>query len=183
MSAACSEPLGWEVLVDYFAAELAAAEAERIEEHLFGCASCAAAAERVASIVSAFQSGIPVVISAEQLGALKARGVVVNENPVAPGTRKAVLSPTGSDVLIHRLQGLDLGRADRVVVTVRSESTGAIITEDHFVPFDRERGEVLIACQSHFASMPSDIVFDVSAHEPGGQVAVVSYAVPHLVAP
>jgi len=75
---------------------------------------------------------------------------------------------------------MDLQRAERVQVSVRVESTGDVLFEDHFAPFDGARGEVLIACQRHFAHMPPDIAFDVGAHDRSGQVALSTFLVPHV---
>jgi hypothetical protein len=180
MNRNCETPLGVGELADYFAGDLDAAAGERLEQHLFGCDACTAEAERVAAIGQAFRTAIPIAVDGEQIAALRARGVRVEENPVVAGTRKPVAFPDGSDVLVHRLQGIDLARAERVEVRVRSESTGEVLGEDHFVPFDRERGEVLIACQRHFSSLPSDIVFDVRALEASGASFVTTFLVPHV---
>src|SRR5262250_465019 len=105
MSAPCLEPVAWSHLVDYWAGDLDAAETDRVEEHLFGCEACSAEAARVACIAEAFRTTIPAVIDAGQVARLRARGLIVEENPVAPGTRREAAFPPGADLLIHRLQG------------------------------------------------------------------------------
>jgi hypothetical protein len=102
---------------------------------------------------------------------------------VAPGTRREAIFQPGVDILIHRLYGLDLARAERVQLSVRVESTGDVLFEEHFAPFDRERGEVLVACQRHFSSLPPDIAFDVRAHDPSGRVSLTTFTVPHRFSP
>jgi hypothetical protein len=73
-----------------------------------------------------------------------------------------------------------LADAERVEVVVRSEAHGVMVHEA-FAPFDRERGEVLIACQRHFASMPRDVAFDVRVHRAGGaEPEVTTYYIPHV---
>jgi hypothetical protein len=176
----CAAPLAWEQLIDYWAGDLDGAETDRIDEHLFGCAACSAESARVARIVQAFRDALPSVVSAEQVGALRARGLVVEENHFAPGQRQEVGFEPHVDILLHRLGGLDLARVERVQVTVRAESTQEVLAEDHFAPFDRERGEVLIACQRHFANLPPDIVFDVRAHEASGAQSLATFSVPHI---
>ena len=55
----------------------------------------------------------------------------------------------------------------------------------HFenVPFDAERGEVLVACQSHFADLfPPDIVFSVELVSADQQEEVARYTVLHRLA-
>jgi hypothetical protein len=177
---ACAAPLAWERLVDYWAGDLGAAETESVDEHLFGCAACSAESARVARIVQALRTALPAVITAAQVAELRARGLVVEENRFAPGKRQEVRFAPEIDMLVHHLAGLDLARAERVQVTVRVESTGDILLEEHFAPFDRERGEILIACQRHFASLPPDVAFDVRAHEPSGPAPLARFMVPHV---
>jgi len=182
MTPACSDPVAWSRLCDYWAGDVAAAESDRIEEHLFGCGACSAALARLADVAEALRGEIPAVVSAAELQALRERGLTIQENPVAPGTRREVEFPPGVDLMIHRLQGMDLGGARRVQVSVRSESTGDLLFDDLFAPFDRARGEVLVACQRHFAHMPRDIVFEVQAHDDAGVVSRATFFVPHVFA-
>lgn len=176
----CSSPIAFEVLVDYWAGELADDEVDRIDAHVMGCGSCAAESEAVERIVAALHFRIPPVISADQLAALQREGLVVVANAFAPGERKEVRFEPHVDLLVHRLGGLALDRAARVSVVVRSESSNQVLLEDDFVPFDRTRGEVLIACQRHFAAMPPDVVFEVFAHDDDGRVTSARYSVPHV---
>lgn len=176
----CTAPLAWELLVDYWADDLDASVLGQVEEHLFGCASCSATSERIARIVQAIRSAIPPIIDSETVAVLRARGLVIEENVFWPGQRQVVTFGPGVDLLIHRLQGLDLSRAERVAVSIRAEASGALLFEDPAAPFDRQRGEVLIACQRHFVAYPPDIVFDVRAHEPSGGTSTARFVVPHL---
>lgn len=182
MTRACAEPVAWSRLVDYWVGDLEAAESDRIEEHLFCCPACSAELARVARVAQVLRTAIPAVLGADQLQELRERGLTIEENPVASGSRREVEFRPGVDLLIHRLQGMDLAGARRVQVTVRSESTGEVFFEDHFAPFDPARGEVLIACQRHFASLPADVVFDVQAHveDGSGRVSRASFFVPHV---
>jgi len=180
VSDACTTPIPFAQLVDYWSDDLADAEVERIDEHVIACGRCAAESAAVAGIVHAFRVAIPPVVSAAHLRELAARGLVVEENPVGPGDRKPVVFPTGVDILLHRLYGLELAAVTRVRVIVRSESSGEVMHEDLDAPFDRDRGEVLIACQRHFASMPPDVLFEVHAQHGHGETTVVRYAVPHV---
>lgn len=177
----CTTPLSFEQLVDYFTIELDAAASEAIEEHVFACGRCAAELDRVERIVAAFRGQLPPVISTEQLAELRAEGHEIRESTFLPGERREVRFERGLDFMIHRLGGLALGDASRVSVTVRTESTGDVVHIEHFAPFDRSRGEVLIACQKHFAAMPHDVVFDVRVHSPSAAVpAVATYSIPHV---
>ncbi len=179
MSRTCASPIAWERLVDYWAGDLEAAETERVEGHLFACDECSADSARVAQVAHAFRSAIPVVVTAAQTAELRARGLAVEEKRFEPGKRTEVSFGASVDVLILRLAGMDLSRAERVHVGVRVESTGDALTDEHFAPFDRERGEVLVACQRHFAMYPTDIAFVVRVHERDGRTSSATYIVPH----
>ena len=176
----CDEPIGTERLVAYWANELAVTEVDAIDEHVFGCDACAFEAGRVSRVVQAFRGAIPPVVTRADIEALRARGHVIRENDFAPGMRTPVVFEEGVDYLIHRLGGLELEGAERVDVTVRNES-GETLFFDSYAPFDRERGQVLIACQRHFqAYSDPNIVFDVHDHN-GDATTVATFAIPHLI--
>lgn len=170
--------LDFETLVDYWTRDLSEAETEAVETHLFACDACTAEASRVAAVAGVFRGGIPPAISAAQLDELKARGLAIEENYFGPGTRTTVTFSSQLDLMIHHLTGLDLAGAERVELTVRSESMG-VTHHDPFAPFDASRGEILIACQKHFAMLPHDIVFDVDVHRAGAAPTRTTYAMPH----
>ena len=181
MSTQCGSPIAFEQLVDYWTSELDAAAIDGIEEHVFACASCAAEMERVHGLVAVFREHLAPVISVEQLAELRGKGLSIVETTFEPGVRRGVTFERELDFMIHHLSGLSLGDATRVSVTVRSESSGAVLHEEHFAPFDREKGEVLIACQKHFAMLPADTVFDVRVHVPSTPMPKLStYPIPHV---
>jgi hypothetical protein len=140
VSAPAGEHLPLELLIDYFADDVEPAQLDAIEGHLFACTSCTAEAERVVQVVASLRALPPVGITRAQIAALQARGVRVREADFAAEVRKVAEFTPGDDVLIHHLSGLDLAHAERVHVTVKVESSGATLVEDHFAPFDRERG-------------------------------------------
>ena len=180
----CGAPVDHERLVAYWANDLKADEIAAIDEQIFSCDGCAHDAQRVSTVVEAFRSMLPPVISREQLDALRAEGRVIRDNEFEPGVRKTAVFERDVDLLIHHLRGLELADAERVSVVVRSEGSGAIF-EELFAPFDRERGEVLIACQRHFASFPPDVAIDVRVYRSGAVAAAVAeptvatYLIPH----
>lgn len=178
----CSSPLSFGALVDYFAGDLELSAMERVEKHLFGCADCSAAAERVAQMSEAIRSSLPPVVTAEQVEDMHAFGYRVVEGTFVPGERRGAVFAPGVDYLVHRLSGLPLADAERVHLVVRSETSG-VIAEEPYAPFERERGEVLVACQRHFANLPPDVVFDVHVVRRGGERVSCSYYVPHAFAP
>lgn len=179
MNAGCATPIPWETLVDYWAGELASAEAGAVEEHLFGCATCTAEAARVSDVTETLRAAIPPAVSRRKVEELRARGLGVRENAFSPGDRRDVVFTPETDFLIHRLGGLDLTDAERVSVRIHSESSGERISEMESAPFERDEGAVLIACQRHYAAAPPDTVFDVSIHAQGGQVRTATYMIMH----
>jgi hypothetical protein len=180
VSAPAGEHLPLELLIDYFADDVEPAQLDAIEGHLFACTSCTAEAERVVQVVASLRALPPVGITRAQIAALQARGVRVREADFAAEVRKVAEFTPGDDVLIHHLSGLDLAHAERVHVTVKVESSGATLVEDHFAPFDRERGAVSIACQRHFDRFPPDVLFEVRVYGPGREPALSRYLVPHV---
>lgn len=177
---ACSSPLPIGQLVDYWTNELDAATLASVEEHLFGCTWCTTAMERIQRVIGAIRAGLPPVITTSQLAELRATGLSIAENTFAPGERHQITFPAELDLMIHRLGGLSLDDAERVSLTVRTESTGVVIHEDPIAPFDRDRGEILIACQKHFVAFPPDIVFDVRVHRPAQPPQLATYVLPHV---
>jgi hypothetical protein len=174
-----TEHLDDERLVAYWSSELAPAEVDAVDEHVFACERCAAASERFARLVRAIRAVLPVVIGRGEVDALRARGMQLRDNEFQPGERKAVRFERDVELLIHHLRGLQLADAERVDLAVRSERDG-LVHREPYAPFDRERGEVLVACQRHFAAMPRDIAFDVSVHRRGvATPEVTTYFVPH----
>jgi hypothetical protein len=166
-----------ETLVAYWADDVP--NLDDVETHLFACARCTRELERIAAIAIAIRALIPPVIDRATLDLLRRRGLRIVESSFSPGERREVVFREGTDILLHRLAGLSLADADRVELVVSSESSREILVHEANVPFDAEHGEVLIACQRHFSSMPGDVVFEVRAHRRGGPVDVSRYFVPH----
>jgi hypothetical protein len=122
---------------------------------------------------------IPPFISLHQLATLRARGLRIEENTIRPGQRTPLTFRADLDLLVHRLGGLDLSRADRVHVKVRVEETGELINENPAAPFDAAGGEVLVACQRHFSALPPNILFEVTPIEAGVAATSARYIIPH----
>ena len=180
MSGPCSAPIAQETLVAYWADDLDSAELELVEEHLIGCGPCTAEATRLSAVASALRSVIPPFVDHAGLEALRARGSFhIREHPVLPDVRTQVVFTAQTDLLIHKLSGLDLTRATRVAVTISVEETGQVLLDEPSIPFDRDSGEVLIVCQRHFAMFPPNIVAEVRARDEGGE-RVTRYPIPHV---
>ena len=179
-SARCLEPVAFETLVAYWSGDLPGGEAEQLDDHLMGCGTCSEQSGRVAGLIEALRSAIPPLVTDSVISALRGRGLRVVENAFAPGERKAVVFAAGVDLLIHRLNGLDLTETDRIHVTLTVEETGDVLLDDPATPFERASSEVLICCQRHFAMFPPNLVAEVRAHAQSGREQVARYAIPHL---
>jgi hypothetical protein len=90
-----------------------------------------------------------------------------------------VTFPARSDLLIHRLGGLDLREAQRVSFVLSVESSGKVLIALEQAGFDRERGEVLLACQRHYAFLPPDTVAEVRVHRPDRPDDTARYTILH----
>jgi len=177
----CTTPITDEQLVAYWANDLDEAAATQVEEHIFTCDECFANATRVEQVANAFR-GLPPVISHAELVTLRAKGLTIVDTNFSANASTTVTFERHVDLLIHHLTGLDLAAADRVEVTVRDES-GNVMFEEPFAPFDRERGEVLVACQRHFAVFPRDVVCDVRVHRASADPVLATYHMPHVFEP
>lgn len=174
----------YETLVALWTHELDELDAAAVDEHLFGCDSCAAATQRLAKVVSALRARMPFVISPAHRERLVAAGKRVAVTPLEPTpdrtARKSVRFTEDVDLLVFALRG-EVSNADRVDVEIASP-TGEprYLLED--VPFDRRNGEVLVACQRHYEGMfpAGDPIFTVHAIEDGERRAVGDYVVTHV---
>jgi hypothetical protein len=151
-----------------------------LEEHLMGCAACSAESARVAAVIEGLRSVTPPLVTEAALSELKARGLRIVQNSFSPGERKLAVFTPGVDLLIHRLGGLDLSETERVRVTMLVEETGDVIFDDPSAPFERESGEVLVACQAHFAVYPPNLVAEVRARGRSSGEQVARYMIPHV---
>lgn len=179
MTARCATPVSWEDAVAYVAGELSLDHEAALELHLMGCSTCTATVTGAAEIAAATHAIIPTVVTRADLAAITARGLRVRESVFAPGDRRPVVFTPDVDLLIHTLGGADLAGATRVDVRLRDEATGAVLAEEPDVPFDDAAGQVLIACQRHYASFPPDVVFEVTAHRAAGATLAGTYTVLH----
>jgi hypothetical protein len=148
-----------ERLADYLAGFLDERGAEDLEEHLFSCEACSIASAKLAGLAAAIRDAVPPVLSSGRFAELGREGRIEAVNPMSPGEVAEVRFPSGDKLLVHRLGGSNLRLARRVDVALFDRKGRALSRFDD-VPFDSARGEVLVACQSHFADhFPHDTVF------------------------
>jgi hypothetical protein len=157
--------LAFEDLVAYFAGDHA--DESAVEEHIFGCAACTREGERVAAVTEAIRAEIPHVVDRARLAKLHERGLRTSDTFVQPDQRIEATFRPNDDLLIHHLGGVDLTDAERVEVIVRVESDRRVLSHLPQVPFDRDAGEILIACQRRFSELPPDTEMEVRVHARG----------------
>ena len=111
--------------------------------------------------MSAVARTVPPVLSAAHLAQLERAGRVQAFNVMRAGATARVLYPDEGRLLVHRLGGIDLSDAQRIDLALHDVG-GREVGGIENVPFDRERGEIVVACQRHFAEIfPRDVVFTV----------------------
>lgn len=156
-----TEHLTSDRLADYLAGLLGEVGEEDLEAHLFSCNACALEAEKLFGLAAALHRAVPPVLEIERFEELGREGRIAEVKPVSPGGTVEVRFPPEEKLLVLRLRGSDLSRASRVDVDLL-DVDGGVVTRFDDVPFDAAGGEVLIACQRHFADLfPHDVTFRV----------------------
>ena len=176
----CASPVPFGRLVDLWAGELPEPEAASVEEHVFACEACGCVYERLGALVGRLREAVPPVISSERLARLRAAGRRVVVTPVTPDVDARARFAPGLDYLVHALQA-DLAGAERVDVEVLHPSGETFLVVEG-APFDRDKGEVLIACQRHYEHLRpagTDPTFCVHAWKDGQRGLIGRYLVIH----
>ncbi len=140
----CCAPIAFATLVDHWFGELAALDAERVEEHLLGCADCSRRLEDLvtlgAGIRTAFRNGaVGTVISLALLEEMKRQGMRLREYPVVPGGSVNCTISAADDAVVSRLQ-VPLAGTTRVDLVLLHEPGAGRVSD---IPFDPAAGEVL----------------------------------------
>jgi len=178
MTVSC--PIPEELLHDYFAGEMTGVDAHRLEEHAFECERCGRAFDRCGRLAARLRDLVPPVVGRERLERMLARGTPIRITPVAAGRPVTVEFSDDVTFLIHALRA-ELAGASRVDLEFLSPD-GDMVAGVSYVPFDAERGEVLIACQHHYMDLyPRRSWFRLVAVVEGEKRDVGDYIVDHVV--
>lgn len=163
----------YEQLVDHWFGE---ADATAIEDHVFSCDDCGRRYIELAALCEALGGFIPPVISHAHRDRMVAHGARVRTTPVDAGVPADATFVNELDFLIHVLRG-DFSRAERIDVAIVAPDGSQRVLER--IPFDAQRGEVLIACQKHYRfAYPGDPDFVLTVTE-GGSTRRATYRVNH----
>jgi hypothetical protein len=178
----CNEPLSVEVLVDYFAGDLAAPDSERIDLHLLSCGDCTTDASALAPLLTALRQHIPYVISAAGLEALERRHLRIARNEVPAGARKLVPFPDGAELLVIKLAA-PLSQVTHLDCELRTPDGHPLLSIPE-APFDAQEGSVQLACQRHFlerfAGVPEFTVTLYRTEAEGARVPIADYTIRHF---
>jgi hypothetical protein len=132
--------------------ELPQQEAEAFEAHYFGCDNCFARAQRLLELTKQLETAVPLILTRERRQALQATTSALPASHVRPGEQATLelsgASPVGLWVMHCELQGVS-----HVDIEGRGPD-GELYFAFADVPFDAERGEVVMPCQWHFRRMP-----------------------------
>ncbi len=178
---ACQSPVASETLAAYFSEGLPDDEQQALEEHLFGCDACEAAAARVAMLTAGLRKLVVGVVSSARAARLLAEGVHVRRDVVGEGRGKAHFT-AGVDMILLVLRA-QLAAAERVDVELADKAGNVWFAFEH-VPFDRVGGEVVIACQRHYEQFGQpELAFRVIAWEGQQRATAAEYLVEHIFDP
>lgn len=176
---ACPSPLPFGSLVDYWSQALSDEQTAAAEEHLFGCEHCTDRSGKVAALMRTLGRWLWPVISRGRLDDLLAAGARVRDTMVDPGQIPTAVFSPGLDYLIHHLRA-PLEGVRRVDCLVFAPD-GRVVNDLLHVPFDAERGEVIIACQRHYLASGLDSRFRLTTFDAAGASQVREYGVRHVV--
>lgn len=142
------------------------AETEALDLHLLECGACSAQAERLQELVAKLRGSVPAVLTEARHGALQAKYGRLPATHVTPGqTGQLTLSDTKAVGLW--VMHCDLSGVTRLDIEAHDEN-GAPVFKLPDVPFDAERGQVLLACQVHYRAMPTGQLLRATVRDASG---------------
>jgi hypothetical protein len=168
-----------QTLAQWVLGELSEAEGSSFEEHYFVCDTCLERAQGLMGMVERLRASLPSVLTAERRRRLEADVVGLSVVDVQPGQRAAMrlgrTLPLGIWVMHAPLE-----RATRIDLEACAPEGHVLFTLEH-VPFDKERGEVVLACQLHYRALhtPAELHVRLMANGPAGRRPVGEYILDH----
>jgi hypothetical protein len=180
----CPAPIGFADVVDYWAGDLAPAEEDRIEEHVFNCADCArelAAAEALArDIRSVTREGRLIsVVTDSILNRLAADGVRIRTFTLEGEDVVPCAVWADDDLVVARIRA-DLAEVDSVTIVTRQASGEELgrLSDVHVRPGQREILNAFSA--AHLRKLPQTRVhITVTAQAGSSEGTIAEYTLEH----
>ena len=143
---ACSAPIAFATLVDYWLAELDEAAEARVDEHLLGCGECSENLQSLVGLAGGIhalvrQGAVHAVVTDAFLERVAAQGLRLREYRVpCNGSVHCTVAPD-DDLLVSRLEAplADVEQVDAVLLDF--DEAGPQRLRD--IPFNRSTGEVV----------------------------------------
>jgi hypothetical protein len=183
MSAGCETPVKDEVLLAWWAGELATREQEQLEEQLFSCDECEGRAQRLAAIAEgirelARKGEIPTAVLPSVVERLRQEGRRVREYQVRHGGGVQCTVSPEDDVVLARLT-VELGGVSRLDLVIRVDDGPEQRLPD--LPFDASAGELIFAPPTDtLRAMPAHVQrIRLLAVDPQGERVLGEYAFHH----
>lgn len=180
----CPAPIGFADVVDYWAGDLAPAEEDRLEEHVFTCAECArelAAAETLARDIRSVARGgrLISVVTDSILNRLAADGVRIRTFTLEGEDVVPCAVWTDDDLVVARIRA-DLAEVDSVTIVTR-QASGEEIGRLSDVAVRPGQREILNAFSAaHLRNLPQTRVhITVTAQGGSREGTIAAYTLEH----
>ena len=159
--------------------ELDRSQTEAFEEHYFTCDACFSRADRMHRLIADLGALLPPILTRDRRQKLEGTMPSLTEVDVRPGERASIQLGRSAEVglwIIHA----PLEHAARVDFEARSADGGLLFALTD-VPFDRVRGEVVLACQLHYRANPrtQEMHVALNVSSPDGARPVGPYILLH----
>jgi len=142
-----------EIAAAWLLGDLTDDEAAAFEEHYFACEACFDRATHMRELILKLETALPPILSADQLAMLEASRRSLPVVHVQPGEGGTVRLGGTHSLAVWALH-CDVAGVTRVDLEARRE-TGEPLFTFRDVPFDAERGQVLLPCHVHYYRAPS----------------------------
>jgi hypothetical protein len=176
----CPAPIAFAEIVDYWAGDLASADEDRIEEHVFSCAGCArelAAAEALTRGIAAVarEGRLHSVVTDAILNRLAADGVRIRTYTLEGEAIVPCAVWADDDLVVSRIRG-DFTAVDSVTIVTR-QSSGEEIGRLSEVAVQPGQREILNAFSAaHLRKLPATRVHVTVT---GGERTLAEYTLEH----
>ncbi|HMJ12987.1 MAG TPA: hypothetical protein VK524_16310 [Polyangiaceae bacterium] len=155
---------------------------EELTGHLFECAACTSRVERVERLVNELRRMLPPLLTPERRKKLETelgREALAIVN-VSPGERATIELGTDKPIGFWVMRA-DVQSAERLDCEFLTPDGGPFATFRD-VPFDAERGELVLCCQLHYQALGADEEMRVRVSSVGaaGSRPIAEYRLNHI---